>query len=121
MVCRTLGDMALDELGLPVAPYDEVVPGLFQASSALSPVELLDRERFDAMFDLCGVDRSTGVEGDAYTFHAIDDVPWFDDAQAIDELGTDAARLVLSGKRVVVACMSGLNRSGLLVARCLVA
>jgi protein-tyrosine phosphatase len=53
--------------------------------------------------------------------HPIDDVPWISDPAAIDELGVQVANLVRGGKRVVVNCMSGLNRSGLLVGRAAIA
>ena len=53
------------EGGFPVEPYSEVVPGLFQASSWLSPQELFDAG-FDAVFDLCGRDRGEGMLDDGY-------------------------------------------------------
>ena len=107
------------EDGFPVEPYSEVIPGLFQASAWLSPEELFDTG-FDAVFDLCG-DRSDGVIDDRYVSHLIDDVPYLDDPQAIHDLGERVAELVRSGKTVAVNCLSGLNRSGMLVARALIA
>ena len=107
-----------DELGYPLNPYDEVVPGLFQASSRLDPAELF--ERFDAVFDLCGWDRGGTVPDPRYRFHLIDDVPWIEHPEAIHLLAVEIAGLVRSGESVVVNCAAGLNRSGLLVGRTLI-
>ena len=107
-----------DELGYPVNPYDEVVPGLFQASSRLDPAKLF--ERFDAVFDLCGWDRGGEVRDPRYRFHPIDDVPWIEDPDAIHALAAEVADLVRAERSVVVNCAAGLNRSGLLVGRTLI-
>jgi hypothetical protein len=113
-------ETTLDENGYPTEPYAEVIPGLFQADTTFSPAELL-AQGFDAVFDLCGIDRSDGSLGHAYVAHPIDDLPWLPDPGPIHELGERVAELVRSGHRVVVNCMSGLNRSGLLVGRALIA
>jgi hypothetical protein len=110
----------LDENGHPTEPYAEVVPGLFQADTTYSPAELF-AQGFDAVFDLCGIDRSDGLVHEAYVVHPIDDVPWLPDPGPIHELGERVAELVVAGKKVAVNCMSGLNRSGLLVGRALIA
>jgi len=109
-----------DDDGYPVEPYAEVVPGLFQADTGLSPIQLFDLG-FDAVFDLCGIDRGDGVTDQLYVVHPIDDVPWISDPGAIDELGLRIAGLLRAGKRVAVNCMAGLNRSGLLVGRAVIA
>jgi hypothetical protein len=107
-----------DEYGYPIESVTEIVPGLFQADSTCSPHELF-AQGFDAVFDLSGIDR-VGTEFGGYVVHAIDDVPWLSDPAAIDDLAGQVAKLVGSGSRVAVNCMSGLNRSGLLVARTLI-
>jgi hypothetical protein len=107
-----------DEYGYPIEPFTEIVPGLFQADSTCSPHDLF-AHGFDAVFDLCGFDR-VGTEFGGYVVHAIDDVPWLSDPEAIDDLAGQVAKLVRSGSKVAVNCMSGLNRSGLLVARTLI-
>jgi hypothetical protein len=112
------GRRMFDELGYPLNPFDEVAPGLFQASTALEPAELF--ARFDAVFDLCGWDRGAAAADPRYVFHLIDDVPWIEDPAAIHRLASDAAALVESGRSVVVNCAAGLNRSGLLVGRTLI-
>ena len=50
----------------------------------------------------------------------MDDVPWIPDPAGVDALGERIA-LVRDERRVVVNCMSGLNRSGLVVGRALIA
>jgi protein-tyrosine phosphatase len=109
-----------DRLGFPVNGYDEVVPGLFQADTTYTPRELFDRG-FDAVFDLGGWDRGDDVRDRPYVFFPIEDVPWIPDPEAIDELGEAVAGHVRTGARVVVNCAAGRNRSGLLVARALIA
>ncbi|MEP6973388.1 MAG: hypothetical protein ABI869_04490 [Actinomycetota bacterium] len=58
--------------------------------------------------------------GRDYTFMLIDDVPWIDDPDAVHALGRRVADEVLAGRRVVVNCAAGLNRSGLIVGRALI-
>jgi len=57
----------------------------------------------------------------SYVVHPIDDVRWIEDPGAIHELEMRVAGHVRAGDKVVVNCMSGLNRSGLLVGRALIA
>ena len=108
-----------DEAGYPLEPYAEVTPGLFQSDSQWSPLQLF-AQGFDAVFDLIGYDRGDGCAELPYVFHPIDDVPWIHDREAIHDLARAAATLVRSGQRVIVCCMSGLNRSGMLVGRTLI-
>ena len=80
-----MSERRFDELGYPVNGYDEVAPGLFQADTTYTPLELFELG-FDAVFDLCGWPRYEGVEDRPYVFFQIDDVPWIPDPQAIDDL-----------------------------------
>jgi protein-tyrosine phosphatase len=116
----THGVEGFDEDGYPTEPFSEVIPNLFQAGTSYSPIQLF-QQGFDAVFDLCGLDRGDGVVDEIYVVHPIDDVPWIEDPGAIHELGIRVAEHVRAGDKVVVNCMSGLNRSGLLVGRALVA
>ena len=102
----------------PAEPYSEVIPGLFQASAAHSPAEMLSM--FDVLIDVGGRDRWEGEPNPRYSFHPLDDVPFIVDAEMIHTVGERIAALVGEGKHVAVNCMSGVNRSGLLVARALV-
>lgn len=110
----------LDDDGWPLHGYDWVVPGLAQADTTYTPVELLDEHGFDAVFDLCGWPREEGMEDRPYVFFQLDDVPTIPDPQAIDDLGMCVAALVRAGGRVAVNCAAGLNRSGLIVGRALI-
>jgi hypothetical protein len=103
----------------PGEPYTEVIPGLFQASAAHSPAEMLSM--FDVLIDVGGHDRWDGDPDPRYRFHPLDDVPFIADPEMIDTVGERIAALVGEGKHVAVNCLSGVNRSGLLVARALVA
>jgi hypothetical protein len=111
---------AFDEDGWPLDPYAEVIPGLAQASSWITPLELLDEHGFDASVDVGGWDQSVELVGRDYTFLLLDDVPWIEDADAIHALGRAVADMVASGRRVVVNCAAGMNRSGLIVGRALI-
>jgi hypothetical protein len=103
----------------PPEPYSEVAPGLFQASAAHSPAEMLSM--FDVLIDVGGRDRWDGDPDPRYSFHPLDDVPFIADAEMIHTVGERIASLVGEGKHVAVNCLSGVNRSGLLVGRALVA
>ena len=116
----TSDQMQEDPFDFPINPLDEVVPGLWQASSELEPPELF-AQGFDAIFDLGDWPRGHGVPGRAYVYYRIEDVPLIEDPSAIDALGEQVASRVRAGERVVVNCAAGLNRSGLLVGRALIA
>jgi hypothetical protein len=103
----------------PAEPYSEVIPGLFLASAEHSPAEMLSM--FDVLIDVGGRDRWEGEPDPRYRFHPLDDVPFIVDAEMIHTVGERIASLVSEGKHVAVNCLSGVNRSGLLVARALVA
>jgi hypothetical protein len=102
----------------PGEAYSEVIPGLFLASAAHSPAEMLSM--FDVLIDVGGRDRWEGEPDPRYSFHPLDDVPFIADAEMIHAVGERIASLVREGKHVAVNCLSGVNRSGLLVARALV-
>jgi len=102
----------------PGEPYSEVIPGLFLASAARSPSEMLSM--FDVLIDVGGRDRWDGDPDPRYSFHPLDDVPFIADAEMIHSVGERIASLVGEGKHVAVNCLSGVNRSGLLVGRALV-
>jgi hypothetical protein len=106
------------EGGYPVEPYTEVIPGLFLASAAHSPAEMLSM--FDVLIDVGGRDRWDRDPDPRYSFHPLDDVPFIVDAEMIHSVGERIASLVSEGKHVAVNCLSGVNRSGLLVGRALV-
>ena len=102
----------------PDEPYSEVIPGLFQASAARTPTEMLSM--FDVLIDVGGRDRWVGEPDPRYRFHPLEDVPHIPDPELIHSVGEWIASLVGDGKHVAVNCLGGVNRSGLLVARALV-
>jgi len=102
----------------PAEPYSEVFPGLFQASAAHPPDEMLTM--FDVLIDVGGRDRWKGDPDPRYSFHPLDDAPFIADAETIHEVGERIASLIRDGKHVAVNCLSGVNRSGLLIGRALV-
>ncbi|CAN5125247.1 hypothetical protein BH18ACT14_BH18ACT14_19310 [soil metagenome] len=75
---------------------------------------------FDVLIDVCGRDRWDGDPDPRYSFHPLDDVPFIADAEMIHIVGERIASLVREGKHVALNCLSGVNRSGLLVACALV-
>ena len=115
-----VGSPSVDDEGYPVNGVDEVVPGLAQADTTFMPQDLFD-QGFDAVFDVCGWSRGVDMAERSYVFYLLDDVPWIPDPSRIHELGVEIAGLVRDGHRVAVNCAAGLNRSGLLVARALIA
>jgi hypothetical protein len=108
----------VDQGGYPAEPYSEVIPGLSAASAAHSPADML--AMFDVLIDVGGRDRWGGEPDPRYSFHPLDDVPYIADAEMIHTVGERIASLVEEGKHVAVSCLSGVNRSGLLVGRALV-
>ena len=102
----------------PDEPYSEVVPGLFAASAAHPPAEML--AMFDVLIDVGGRNRWVGEPDPRYAFYPLEDVPFIEDEEMIHAVGERIAAFVLEGKHVAVNCLSGVNRSGLLIARALV-
>ena len=102
----------------PAEPYSEVIPGLFQASAGHAPADMLSM--FDVLIDVGGRDRWKGDPDPRYSFHPLDDVPFIADAEMIHAVGERIASFIREGKHVAVNCLSGVNRSGLMIARALV-
>ena len=90
----------LDLDGYPLDAYNDVIPRLAQASSWLSPGELLAEHGFDASVDVGGWDQSARMRGKNYTFLLLDDVPWIPDPDAVHMLGIRVASMVDGGQRV---------------------
>jgi hypothetical protein len=102
------------------APLDEVIDGLWQADRTIEPAELF-LTGFDVVIDLsCRQLDGALPRGAIYVAHPIDDIERLDDPDAIRTLAHLVAGYVRAGRRVVVNCAAGLNRSGLVVARALV-
>jgi hypothetical protein len=105
-------------------PWNEVVPGLFMGGHDVrsqSAGACVVREEFDLVVSLVsreGYGPSPGVEHVvARLADAVLDPP---SAARVRELGATVAAAVREGRRVLVRCSGGLNRSGVVVAEALV-
>jgi hypothetical protein len=111
---------ALDAHAYPVDHLAEVAPGLAIADDTVSPTALR-ADGFDAIYDVYGRGLHPPPAGAAYVVHRIDDLPWAAVPDSVDGLANEIAGLVHAGRRVVITCSTGLDRSGLIVARALIA
>ena len=105
-------------------PWNEVVPGLFMGGHdvrAQSPTACVVGDEFDLVVSLTsrpGYGPSPGVEHViARLADAVLDPPG---VARVQELGSLVAAAVTDGRRVLVRCSGGLNRSGVVVAEALV-
>ena len=105
-------------------PWNQVVPGLFMGGHDVrsqSPKACVVADEFDLVVSLTareGYGPSPGVEHVvARLADAVLDAP---NAARVRELGDLVARAVRDGRRVLVRCSGGLNRSGVVVAEALV-
>ena len=101
----------------PAFTFDAVVPGLYQGDF---PAGSVDWSRFDDVVSLT-VEEVPGVQLQVGGLRM--HVPIWDD-EMVDATGVRAAALavaerVTAGKRVLVHCSAGLNRSGVVSARAL--
>jgi hypothetical protein len=85
--------MIHDELGFSFNAVDRVVHGLYQAGSALDPIEFFEIG-FDEVLDLGGWERAEHMDGQAYRFYLIDDVPWISEPDTIDAMAVEIAAWV---------------------------
>jgi hypothetical protein len=111
---------ALDAHAYPVDHLAEVAPGLAIADDSVSPTALR-ADGFDAIYDVFGHGPHPPVTGATSVVHRIEDLPWAAVPDSVDGLANEIAGLVRGGRRVVITCSSGLNRSGLVAARTLIA
>ena len=104
--------------------WNEVIPGLFMGGHdvrAQSATACVVREEFDLVVSLTsrpGYGPAEGVEHVvARLADAVLDAP---NVARVQELGGLVAAAVRDGRRVLVRCSGGLNRSGVVVAEALV-
>jgi protein-tyrosine phosphatase len=96
---------------IPADPWNEITPRLYQGS-ALHKVD----EEFDSVYTLCSV-----MNGPAYGvqhrhLRIVDGELSVDQFRQVVDLAKFVAEDLEAGKRVLVRCRAGLNRSGLVVA-----
>ena len=109
---------ALDARAYPIDHLAEVVPGLAIADDTVGPDELFG-QGFDAVYDVYGPGLHPPAAG-RYVVHRIDDLPWAIVPDTVDVLAEEIADLIRQGRRVLVTCSTGLNRSALVVGRTLI-
>ena len=105
-----LRDDLLDEP--PPWPADEIVPGLWQSGHPEPG------EHWDAVFDLSGSEPPLD-DVEFYVHWLIEDGPAPDESTLI-ALADLVRSMRAAGKRVLVHCAAGINRSGLLAAASLI-
>lgn len=120
--CRGTGRAT--SIPLCVDPWNEVVPGLFQGGHdvrAQSRTACVVTDEFDLVVSMTtregygpgeGIEHHVARMADAGVDAGI--------ASRVDELAGVTAEAVQAGRRVLVRCSGGLNRSGLVVASTLV-
>jgi hypothetical protein len=111
---------ALDAHAYPIDHLSEVVPGLAIADDIIGPDRLLALG-FDAVYDAYGPGLHPQSTDARYVAHGIDDLPWATVPDTVDVLAEEIADLIRQGRRVVITCSTGLNRSALVAARTLIA
>ena len=109
---------ALDARAYPVDHLAEVVPGLAIADDTIGPDDFFARG-FDAVYDVYGPGLHPPADA-RYVVHRIDDLPWAIVPDTVDVLAEEIADLIRQGRRVVITCSTGLNRSALVAARTLI-
>ena len=109
---------ALDARAYPIDHLAEVVPGLAIADDTVGPDELF-AQGFDAVYDVYGPGLRAPADA-RYVVHRIDDLPWATVPDTVDVLAEEIADLIRQGRRVVITCSTGLNRSALVAARTLI-
>jgi hypothetical protein len=114
--------------GTPEAesPWNEIVPGLCMGGHIYDdgqgnrlPVVIGDE--FDLVISLYRRDGHGPADGVEHHFVEMPDAPLTPDhLAAVCELARTASEAVLAGRRVLIRCHSGYNRSGLVTAQALV-
>jgi hypothetical protein len=105
-------------------PWNEVVPGLFMGGHDVrsqSAQACVVRDEFDVVVSLTsrrGYGPAEGVEH--VVFRLADAVLDGQNEERVRELGSLVAEAVSEGRRVLVRCSGGLNRSGVVVGEALV-
>jgi len=102
-------------------PFTEVYPGLFMGSKRA--LDSRDAGLFDVFISTAAeIKPPQSIMGDFASYHILlDDKPWKfgDHPEEVVELVTaaaDVAMMVRRGKKVLIFCHMGMNRSGLMTA-----
>lgn len=114
--------MTSDEMDTPAwgnaAPFtwDEVAPGLFQGDF---PEGVVDWDQFDDVVTMSRMAPSPRLGEDGLWLHVPIPDAEMEDPDGVREAARVVAERVGAGRRVLVHCWAGLNRSGVVSARAL--
>lgn len=109
------GTSMADHSAIPFT-CDEVVPGLFQGDF---PEGDVDWELFDDVVSMSTAAPSPRLRPDGLWLHLPIRDGEMEEADAVREAARTVAERVTAGRRVLVHCWAGLNRSGVVSARAL--
>lgn len=122
-----VGRGVVDVIGFCSTPWDEVHPGLYVGGHAIAPAEgwvpdpVVVGAEFDTVVSLYAEPGCGPAEGVEHHYHRMADADLRgDDAVQVARLAELAADRVQAGKRVLVRCQAGLNRSSLVAALAMV-
>ena len=115
----------LTSIGFVASPWDEVAPGLWVGGHDLDTGSgvgrAVVRDEFDVVVSLFARDGHGPDDGVEHHGHRLPDAELAgEDAARLDELAALVADRLDEGKRVLVRCQAGLNRSSLVAALALV-
>jgi hypothetical protein len=114
--------MTIDDTNTPawgsaaLFTWDEVAPGLFQGDF---PEGDVDWGRFDDVVSMSQAAPEVDLEPDGVWLHVPIPDAEVEDPDAVREAARVVAERVRAGRRVLVHCWAGLNRSGVVAARAL--
>lgn len=110
-------------MGVPFArdPWNEIIPGLFQGGHDYAEGGVIVRDEFDlvvSFYERTGHGPAAGVQ---HTFYRIPDGMLTANERAdLEEIALNVGIAIEAGRRVLVRCQAGYNRSGLVVALALI-
>ncbi|WP_431977616.1 protein-tyrosine phosphatase family protein [Micromonospora haikouensis] len=111
----------MDEITLPAAPWHEIIPGLWMGGHDFGdfydPIPAIVDDEFDRVVSLFHRPGHGPHPAVAHTIARIRDGKLHDyDLDMIRDLAGSLAADVRDGRKVLIRCQAGLNRSGLLTA-----
>ncbi len=121
-----VGRGVVDSIGFCGTPWDEVHPGLWVGGHSVAdeqgwPVPVVVRDEFDTVVSLYAAPGHGPAEGVEHLHHRMADADLLgEDAAHVARLAAVTAARVREGRRVLVRCQAGLNRSSLVAALAMV-
>ena len=121
-----VGRGVITDIGFCPTPWDEVYPGLYVGGHAVAdddgyPLPVVVEDEFDAVISLYSSPGHGPADGVEHHYHRMADADLLgEDAVEVARLAALAAQRVDEGRRVLVRCQAGLNRSSLVAALAMV-